>query len=99
MFFGFSRAWVPLLSHRDTETVSEAYYEVHMTRVLHTARIRNVGSVMFAKRIIEMVSFEMFFIGIRRSEVRLFMGTRIFSLSYACDKSKNILRHSKYVVL
>ena len=61
MFFGFSRAWVPLLSHRDTETVSEAYYEVHMTRVLHTARIRNVGSVMFAKRIIEMVSFEMFF--------------------------------------
>ena len=100
MFFGFSRAWVPLLSHRDTETVSEVYYEVHMTRVLHTARIRNVGSVMFAKRIIEMVSFEMFFfIGIRWSEVRLFMGTRIFSLSYACDKSKNILRHSKYVVL
>ena len=27
-----------LLSHRDS-TVSEVYYEVHMTRVLHTARI------------------------------------------------------------
>ena len=34
------------LSHRDS-TVSEVYYEVHMTRVLHTARISNVDSVMF----------------------------------------------------
>ena len=33
------------LSHRDS-TVSEVYYEVHMTHILHTARIRNVGSVM-----------------------------------------------------
>ena len=29
------------LSHRDS-TVSEVYYEVHMTRVLHTAKISNV---------------------------------------------------------
>ena len=34
------------LSHRDS-TVSEVYFEVHMTRVLHTARISNVESVMF----------------------------------------------------
>ena len=46
------------LSHRDS-TVSEVYYEVHMTRVLHTARISNVDSVMFANRIREMVSFEL----------------------------------------
>ena len=34
------------LSHRDS-MVSEVYYEVHMTRVLHTTRINNVDSVMF----------------------------------------------------
>ena len=33
------------LSHRDS-TVSEVYYEIHMTRVLHTARISNVDSVI-----------------------------------------------------
>ena len=37
------------LSHRDS-TVSEIYYEVHMTHVLHTAKISNVDSVMFADR-------------------------------------------------
>ena len=37
------------LSHRDS-TVSEVFYEVHMTRVLHTARISNVDSVMFVDR-------------------------------------------------
>ena len=46
-----SDLWIPRsdalpLSHRDS-TVSEVYYEVHMTRVLHTARISNVDSVMF----------------------------------------------------
>ena len=44
------------LSHRDS-TVSEIYYEVLMTRVLHTARISNVDSVMFIERLREMVSF------------------------------------------
>ena len=34
------------LSHRDS-SVSKVYYEVRMTRVLHTARISNVDSVMF----------------------------------------------------
>ena len=34
------------LSHRDT-TVSEVYYEVHMTSVLHTARISSVDVVVF----------------------------------------------------
>ena len=33
------------LSHKDS-TVSEVYYEIHMTRVLHTARINNVDSVI-----------------------------------------------------
>ena len=37
------------LSHRDS-TVTEVYYEVDMTRVLHTARISNVDSVMFVDR-------------------------------------------------
>ena len=35
-----------VLSYRDLK-VSEVYYEVHMTCVLHTARISNVDSVMF----------------------------------------------------
>ena len=40
--------------------VNEVYYEVriHITRVLHTARISNVDSVMFVNRIRETVSFE-----------------------------------------
>ena len=37
------------LSHRDS-IVSEVYYEVHMTHVLHTARISNVDSIMFVDR-------------------------------------------------
>ena len=37
------------LSHRDS-TVSEVYYEVHITRVLHTARISIVNRVMFVDR-------------------------------------------------
>ena len=37
------------LSYKDS-TLSEDYYEVHMTRVLRTARIRNVDSVMFTDR-------------------------------------------------
>ena len=37
------------LSHRDS-TVSKVYYEIHITRVLHTARISNVDSVMFVDR-------------------------------------------------
>ena len=42
------------LSYRDS-TVSEVYYEVHMRRVLHTARISNFD----LNRIREMVSFEL----------------------------------------
>ena len=36
------------LNHRDS-TVSEVYFEVHMTRVLHNARISNVDGVIFCK--------------------------------------------------
>ena len=63
MFFVLSRAWdkekilsarIPRsdalpVSHRDS-TVSEVYYEVRVTRFLHTARINNVDSVMFVDR-------------------------------------------------
>ena len=38
------------LSHKDS-SVSGVYYEVLMTRVLHTARISNVDSVMFLTEI------------------------------------------------
>ena len=46
------------LSHRDS-MVSEIYYEfeVHVTRVPHTAKISNVNGVMFVNRIAEMVVF------------------------------------------
>ena len=37
------------LSHRDS-TVSEVYYEVHMTHILHTARVSNVDSIIFVDR-------------------------------------------------
>ena len=46
------------LSPKDS-LVSEVYYEVLITSVLHTARIRNVDSVMFLIEIVEMVSFEL----------------------------------------
>ena len=41
------------LSHRDS-LVSEVYNEVHMTRVLHTARISDVDSVMLVNRFTNM---------------------------------------------
>ena len=34
------------LSHKDS-MMSENYYEVHMTRILHTTGISNVDSIMF----------------------------------------------------
>ena len=41
-------------------TVSELYYEVHITRILRTARISNVDGVMYVDRKIrEMVGFEL----------------------------------------
>ena len=48
---------LPLI-HQDS-SMSEIYYEVLITRVLHTARISNVDSVMFLIEIVEMVSFEL----------------------------------------
>ena len=46
------RIRTPMLSlnHKDS-TVSEVYYEVHMTRVLHTAKISSVDSIMFVNGI------------------------------------------------
>ena len=39
--------------------MSEVCYKVHITRVLHTARISDVDSVMFRNEIREIVSFEL----------------------------------------
>ena len=36
------------LSHRDS-TVSEVYYEVHMTCILHTTTISNVDNLMICE--------------------------------------------------
>ena len=47
-----------LLIHKDS-TVSEVYYEIHMTRVLHTARISHDDSVMILNRIREILSFSL----------------------------------------
>ena len=46
------------LSHRDF-TASDVYCEVHMTRVLYTARISDVDSVMFGNRIRNTASFQL----------------------------------------
>ena len=43
----------------ESPTVREVYYEVHMTRVLHTARISDIDSVMFVNRVRNMASFEL----------------------------------------
>ena len=47
----------PVLYHR-CSMVREIYYEVHMTRFLHTVRISNVDSFMFVNSKGKMVSFE-----------------------------------------
>ena len=62
--------------------MSELFYEVHWTRVLHTARISNVDSVMFVKKIREMVSFEFG----KEIEKNVFS----FVLSRVWDKEKNL---------
>ena len=72
------------LSHIDS-TVSEVYYEVHMMiRVLHTARISNVDSVMFVDRNKRDGKSE----GLRFDSS---WGLRFFSLSHARDKTKKHL--------
>ena len=76
--FGFRAL---MLYHWDS-TVSEFFNEVHRTRVLHTARISNVDSVMFVKKIREMVSFEFG----KEIEKNVFF----FVLSRVWDKEKNI---------
>ena len=71
-----------LLSYRDL-MVSEVYYKVLMIHVLHTARIRNVGRVMFVNKIREMVSFEL---GKETGKDVFFF----FSLFHTREKTKNI---------
>ena len=71
------------LSYRDL-MVSEVYYKVLMIHVLHTARISNVGSVMFVNKIREMVSFEL------GKETGKDVFFKIFSLFHTREKTKNI---------
>ena len=60
IYIGF---WLLLLQKFCVRSSSQYTFisgkEVHMTRVLHTARISDVGNVMFVNRIREMVSFEL----------------------------------------
>ena len=60
------------------------YYKVLMIHVLHTARISNVGSVMFVNKIREMVSFEL------GKEIGKDVFFFIFSLFHTREKTKNI---------
>ena len=71
------------LSYRDL-MVSEVYYKVLMIHVLHTARISNVGSVMFVNKIREMVSFKL---GKETGKDGFFF---IFSVFHTREKTKNI---------
>ena len=77
--------------------VSEIYYEVHMKRALRTARISNVDSVMFVDelRTRPRSPSTVEFLGHRSAESVVLRfdsswGLRIFSLSNARDKTKNI---------
>ena len=74
------------LSHKDT-SMSEVYYEVLITRVLHTARISNVDSVMLLIEIVEMVSFEL-------GEEDSSWGLRIFLYPTLVTRRKNIFLNS-----
>ena len=74
------------LSHKDT-SMSEVYYEVLITRVLHTARINNVDSVMFLIEIVEMLSFEL-------GEEDSSWGLRIFLYPTLVTRRKNIFLNS-----
>ena len=66
------------LSHRDS-LVSEVCHEVHMTRVLHTARISDVDSVMLVHRFTNMTLCSL-------------MGTlNFFSWSHTCDKCSRLI--------
>ena len=74
------------MSHKDS-SVSEVYYEVLITRVLHTARINNVDSVMFLIEIVEMLSFEL-------GEEDSSWGLRIFLYPTLVTRRKNIFFNS-----
>ena len=60
------------------------YYKVLKIHVLHTARISNVGSVMFVNKIREMVSFEL------GKEIGKDVFFFFFSLFHTREKTKNI---------
>ena len=73
-------------SHKDS-SVSEVYYEVPITRVLHTARINNVDSVIFLIEIVKMLSFEL-------GEEDSSWGLRIFLYPTLVTRRQNIFLNS-----
>ena len=62
------------LSHRDS-TASEVYYKVHMTRVLHTARISNVDNSMGNKFLVICAPVGLHFYRLKES---LFANTMLY---------------------
>ena len=65
------------------------YYKVLMIHVLHTARISNVGSVMFVNKIRDMVSFEL------GKEI----GKDVFFFFFLCSTLVKRLKTSFYISL
>ena len=63
------------------------YYKVLKIHVLHTARISNVGSIMFVNKIREMVSFEL------GKEI----GKDVFFLFFLCSTLVKRLKTSFYI--
>ena len=86
-------------------TVSEVYYEVHMRRVLHTARISNVDSVMFVNRIRDMVSFKTYHLcnSIYESFILYFKSTHffffLFFLSFLVEAKEPKFAGTLYVIV
>ena len=57
----FPRSDALSLSHRDS-TVSEVYYVVHMTHVLHTARISNIVLCILRSEVRFLMGTQNFFV-------------------------------------
>ena len=76
-------------------TVSEVYYEVHMTHVLHTARVSNVSSIMFVNRLREKSGVKFL-----SAEVWFLMGTQIFFfVSHSWQDEKHLSQRSSSIFL
>ena len=76
---------VPHFSSRESEVYYE--FEVHVTRVPHTAKISNVNRVMFVNRIAEMVVFySCHGRGIKKIFLSFFTELKTYHFSYSIYK-------------